>query len=937
MAKIRHLSLKLVATTIVLGIAYLVYSSLVMHWDSYIIRIQIDASKSPTNASMIVYYNSNRGYNGNDFQICQKSASSEGASYFIDLKYQKLKGFRVDPGVGKGEWFINNIKILLLDENESYHRVIYKWDAESIKKEFAPWHSISQFDMHGGNLQVAANGPDPYFGYIGKKTISALMAENPSIAKIEQNKIISISVLGTICLLWFVLLWKSDKVFDRLTESRAWKRFLDIYSTLTQNDAGDQERSWKYNILRWLLGASNLHAFLIYLMLAAFVLGANPFKGETVSPVDLLLAHTGYHSIHKSVGFSGSVVHRERGDVIDGTYPGWTYLKKHLRDYRFPKWNLNVHSPINISIFSIIFNPTMLSFMAVKDSAYGIYLGGLLQLTIAGFGVYLLMRVFISFPGAFFGGIVYMMSGFNTAWFFVLTTGIWIPWVFWAVARYLESGKQLWGLAVTLTSLCLILSYFYAVAGWTFYAVSLFILFWNLFYFSDWKSFVIKNIQPILFIGLAFIIAFSSFMPTFDQLDRADLSSRFNTGPLPASYLNLLADPFFLNLLRAEFTVYTGTISLILTGFVIFVFFQRSEKKQYLISVFGGVLLFLTLSIVFGFFKTSWVKLIPLFNFNPWNRLFSIIGFCFAILSAIGLDRLLFFLKNRIKLNSVILMVFVLLLMRYQILDQKEIFNRFNAIVKTSWFYPETETLKYVKENIRPLQTVIADGAYFVGGTLGVYGIPEWFGHNTYTNIEKKLINQLLRSGWASPYVPGISGSKINYTSSLMNAFGVRYILLVKQPLAILNDDQFNETFRVSQPEEKILLLENLKAPSGAYFIKDLTLSPEKIVTKGVNALVENDSNIIIRSTIKEAGWLVLPIKFFPGWQAFANSKKLKIKKYLGVFPAIPVDGTVKEIRYEYHPKTHILGSFVSIAGVVLFLILGIVFYSRTRKSDHAQ
>ena len=936
MPKIRFLSFKIFSTAILLEILQLVYIFLVAIWNVYDISIQVDVVSEPETAEMHVYYKAERGYNGADYRIGRRIKQNGGTAYTVTFPYSEIRGFRIDPGAGAGKWIIKGIQLGIVEKPGKEQQITHYWDGHKLLNDFKPWSSIDSFNLEGSNLVVNANGPDPYFGYTAETPVFKLLEANPQIKQFELKRLVLKWILGAACLLWIVFLWKSNRVLDGLLNSQAWTKLKRVQLEFSQYSIRDQKRGRGFKTIKWFLGASNLHVFFLYLCLAIFILGANPFKGETVSPVDLLMVHSGYHSVHKSLGFKNKVVHWARGDVIDGTYPGWTYLKKYLREFRFPKWNLNVHSPINISILSILFNPTLLSFTIIEDSAYGIYLGGVLQLVIAGFGLYLLMRIFVSFPGAFFGGIVYMMSGFNSAWFFVLTTGIWIPWVFWATARYLESGKQEWGLGITLTSLCLILSYFYAVAGWTFYAVSLFIFIWNLFHYQDWKTFIIKNIQPILFIGLAFIIAFSSFLPTFDQLDRADFSYRFNTGPLPLNYLRLLVEPLFLGSLRAEYSVYTGVLSLALSAFVIITLFLKSEKKQFVISFFGCFLLFLTLSILFGLFKTSWVNLIPLFSFNPWNRLFSIIGFCFAILSALGLNRIISILKTRFRLNTAILVLFIVLLFRYQILDQKHIFNRFNAVVKTSWFYPETESLKFVKDHIRPLRTVIADGSYFVGGTLGVYGIPEWFGHNTYTDSEKKLVNELLRAGWKSNYVPSIEGSKIDFKSPLLNAFGVKYLLIHEQPLAILQDEKLGEIYDVKKLEKNILTIENLQAPSGAYFIHNLSSSPVDIVTDGVSAFTENDSIIHIESRVKKPGWLVLPIRYFPGWRASSGSKILSIEKYLDVFPAVQIDKSTRKVKFEYIPEIHYLGSVVTYGGVVLFLMLGVIFYKRPQKKQQS-
>ena len=78
-----------------------------------------------------------------------------------------------------------------------------------------------------------------------------------------------------------------------------------------------------------------------------------------------------------------------------------------------------------------LLNPAFLLFLVVKDNALAYYLVGLFKLVIAGFGGYLLLRIFLRWLPSMWGGIVFMLCGFNAAWFFwdQVATAMWIPWL----------------------------------------------------------------------------------------------------------------------------------------------------------------------------------------------------------------------------------------------------------------------------------------------------------------------------------------------------------------------------------------------------------------------------------------------------------------------------------------------------------------------------
>lgn len=1074
---------KLILSLIIIWLGYLVYDSYLSIYKSYQLIVRINVIDSPKNSTMRIYYNTGDGYNDSDSKKLKKDIFSKENIYYAFLPTTKLLGFRIDPGSKKGLWIIQSIEILAASRDKEIKKLIYQWQGNDLKDNFSAWHSIKPLSMKDNYLFVNVIGKDPYFGYDGAKLIKL----------IEYLGFIEKEVLLELLSINYNIRWLLVAIFSPIV-------LLLYYFRGSFIRIGNKNKNIislkNIFISKWVTGAfqkysqlikSNVNnpvckALIFYILLAIFVLGANPFKGETVAPLDLLLKNTGWHSVGKKLGYEGQVTHWSRSDLIDSRYPGLSYLKGHLRNGYFPDWNIHKNSPISINFLNIIFKPNHLLFFLFKDSGLGLYAGGLFQLVFSALGMFLLLQIFLSFPAALFGGIVYMLAGFYSAWFFILTVGIWIPWVFWATIKYLTVESKFWALLVTTFSAFLVFSKFYAVAGWAFYGLSIMILLWNIIYFQDYKTFFKKNVLPYFFILWAFAITFSTFMPLFDSLQRADLTYRNHPGPINLKYLKLLIDPYFLGRPpKVEFTVYTGIVSIGLSIFSFFTVLINRNKKNIFIWLLGLLIFLISISIVFGFFKTTWIRLIPLFGFNPWSRLFSLIGFSIAILSAVGLNNIYCYLSKYLatKKKYVFLLSIFVFIFLYQIIEQKKLFQQFNALTQSSWFYPETATISHVKNSIQPLQSVIADSAYFVGGTLTTYGLTEWFSHSTFSDNEKHLLGKIVDKPFRTPFAASFPGSSINFWSPYLNTFGIKYILinkyflpkkfknpiyqtrnidhsaakplplnklvqhlkitqktkhdpqsisflfatysrkhfnsdvkltLRKKGVSILFDEiiinkesikdntwvradfskklqkgeytiefalqtetnqkltfwttkdlmnrdsylsvngiktnksmqfrlypekmashkekfnAFKEKFDVLQLEPKIVLIENKQVPSGAYFVDSLDTLPEDIISSGVSAEAISDSRIRIKTNLSQPGWIVLPMKFYPGWKALAeNEKHLTIKKYLGVFPAIQINQSIKSITFEYLPQKHYFGRFVSYISFILLILVFLV------------
>lgn len=131
-------------------------------------------------------------------------------------------------------------------------------------------------------------------------------------------------------------------------------------------------------------------------------------------------------------------------------------------------------------------------------------------------------------------------------------------------------------------------------------------------------------------------------------------------------------------------------------------------------------------------------------------------------------------------------------------------------------------------------------------------------------------------------------------------------------------------------PNEEIVVIENMLASAGVYFIDNLANGNR--VDGVVNIKSFTPGEIIINNEGMKDGYIVLPMRFYPGWRASVNGRSVPVSQFMGIMPAIPVDGP-SEIKFSYQPSYLKLGVTLMLAGLMLLLSLQF-FVSKATKED---
>ena len=279
-----------------------------------------------------------------------------------------------------------------------------------------------------------------------------------------------------------------------------------------------------------------------------------------------------------------------------------------------------------------------------------------------------------------------------------------------------------------------------------------------------------------------------AIIPFIDYMSGVNLGYRTG-GAIPLSINDLLLFFSYENPPRVERTAYVGIIACILALAGIFRMFSADNKNLRLFIIFSMLLVVLSLLIAFGLLPNTLIGALPIFKNNPkWGRLIVVTLLGLAVLSAVGIEfgaaKLQSLSGRYLKLKPLhaqrIITLVMIVIIAVQFHSQKKLFNNFNAVVPSAWFYPKTPSINYVKERLMPLQSVIADVSYWFAGTLGAYGIPEWYAHSFRTDREKEVLANLVHDPFSSPTSMLIIGNNIQFNSPLMDILGIKYLLVNK-------------------------------------------------------------------------------------------------------------------------------------------------------------
>lgn len=334
-------------------------------------------------------------------------------------------------------------------------------------------------------------------------------------------------------------------------------------------------------------------------------------------------------------------------DIITQIYPWKKITIDTLKNGMLPTWNPYQFSgnPHLANVQSAVFTPLNLLFFVMPFmDAWSLLV--LLQPLLASLFMFLFLRSLdLNKYAAVLGSIAFMFCSFLVTWMAYGTLGyalLFLPLFLYGIERFIVKRDLL---AIALLIICPPLSVFSGHFQTSLYVLIL------AFSYLFMRNFSLKKRTNIwkatLYIGIGVLIASLQIIPTYRFYSQSVRSESYIQGEaIPWNQLvRMVAPDFYGNPVTgndwvghyAEWGTYAGVIP-----FVLALFALLRSQKNIVILFFGGIL---AISILFSFqpqliSMLAWSK-IPVLSTSTPSRIVGIISLCIAVLSAFGLNFLL--------------------------------------------------------------------------------------------------------------------------------------------------------------------------------------------------------------------------------------------------------------------------------------------------------
>lgn len=399
-----------------------------------------------------------------------------------------------------------------------------------------------------------------------------------------------------------------------------------------------------------------------------------------------------------------------------------------------------------------------------------------------------------------------------------------------------------------------------------------------------------------------------------------------------------------------EMTAYMGIGAIILA--LLAILFRRDKKTIFFFSAAVVSLIFATSNI---FSKLPFILDIPLISTSQPTRLIFILNFSLAVLSALGLNFLI--IKGKLRqvlipivvigviflilfiftkfsggdvnvvnlqvsnrnlyfpgiifvLSSILILLIIKVPQRFKwivlfcflfitIFDLFRFSWKFNTFSKSEFLYPETASIKFLKNNLGEYRYATSDSRILAPNFNMMHNLYSVEGYDPlYLNKYGEFIAAINRG---KPDIdPPYGFNRIvrveNFDSDLINLLGIKYILSLdeinKQNFELVEEDGQTKVYENKNVLPRVFFVENVeKVEDREKLISKLfnnefnpleTAFVEKNINKkysvGRASIVSYTPNeIIIESENDGEGFLVLTDAFYPTWHAKINGKDVEI------------------------------------------------------------
>jgi len=405
---------------------------------------------------------------------------------------------------------------------------------------------------------------------------------------------------------------------------------------------------------------------IFFLLLSAIFLWQPILTGRVFLPTDLSYRYDYAWKPYENTPGLEVAQNPVLSDVSLYYYPYASYAIDRLRDGDFPFWNpyIMTGTPFFASAQAAVLDPINLLTFTAGPLAYWTW-GAWLRLALMGFTTYGFARSLgRSVMASLAAGAIFMVCGFVVPWlnYNVVTSLSWMPMMFWATTRLLQTHRLVWLAATAFAMGGLFMgghpeTQFLVGLAWAFYCLYYLVALRNQPPQGDTRSigmlarhrFLLLTAATVLGIGLgaAQIVAFLAFLFTTNAMtERISIVDPFDIGQSAIRLAVLFFPNFSGTPLRRNYWVYftnfneqSGYIGLLAVALAALgaLYWWRRDR----LVPFFGVTMLLTMLLAIRAPGLHLIKALPLFNIGQGVRWAIVWSLCGAILAAFGIDAIL--------------------------------------------------------------------------------------------------------------------------------------------------------------------------------------------------------------------------------------------------------------------------------------------------------
>jgi hypothetical protein len=346
-------------------------------------------------------------------------------------------------------------------------------------------------------------------------------------------------------------------------------------------------------------------------------------------------------------------------DTVDSGMPATTEFRRRLLNGDFAEWNAlaGPGTPLGSVPNGGLLSPLSVPSIVLSPWLSPAYLK-LLEIIVGVLGMYLFLRqLSLVRSAALLAGLLFVSSGFLVTWtnYPQSRTATFIPWVFWAVERFVKRHTLVSAIPIALAVAAMLLGGFPSVTGYALYAAVPYLVLRAVSLSKAtarrWLDAGMRTVIGLGFIGLgAALIAFQ-LLPFASQLSSLGLQ-RAQTASAHLPMLSLVTAaaptvygvcgaraPYFGPFNDVETNAFIGAAALVLAGIAVL----RGPSSFVPRGVRGYFIGATAVTVILGWwggFPLAIAQKFPVFSNNPVFRVRSMLGFFVAVLAAIGFDRL---------------------------------------------------------------------------------------------------------------------------------------------------------------------------------------------------------------------------------------------------------------------------------------------------------